>query len=118
MSDVPISVFVFEDLNRDFVWLVRKPEFADVARPKLEQCQPRPINGEAFEFLILNEEGQKVKTFPMIVANAPGGRINVFADKVELGLLKKRGPFTYHVLATKNGVEKSLFNGTFEITLT
>lgn len=117
MSDVPISVFVFEDLNRDFVWLVRKPEFAGVARPKLDQCQPRPISGEQFEFLIVGAEGQKVKTFPMTVVDGPSGRINVFADKIELNSLKKRGPFTYHVIAIIDGVEKSLFKGSFGITV-
>lgn len=117
MSTVAISVFIGEDLTRDFVWLRRMVGYETVASPRLDQTEPRPFEaGEAIDFVFTNTAGQVVKTIPATIIDEDGGRFNLSISRTELPSLKRRGNLTFHALLKVDGLKKRLFYGSLEIT--
>lgn len=118
MSSLPISVFILEDFNRDFVWLERKPEFANVARPTLEQSQPVDLTPYNIVMVMMDADGKSVTATPATIRNAASGVFNVFFGREGHAQLRKKGALTYHVIAERNNVHKRIFSGSFEVTVT
>ena len=119
MSAVPITVFLYEDLDRDFVWAVRKPEFASEARPGADQIQPVLITSQTFAMVVINDAGQKVKTYPMTVVTPSEGRINITVqsgvDGAEWKMLMRKSPLFYRVICIDGASDRALFGGPFTI---
>lgn len=119
MSEVPINVFLYEDLDRDFVWAERKPAFSNVARPTVDQIQPIVITTERFELIVINDRGNKLKTYLMTVVAPEGGRININVQSGDEGAewrsLLRAGELTYRVICISGTSDRALFGGPFTI---
>lgn len=115
MSTVPINVFALEDLDKDFVWAVRKPEFKDVARPTVDQIEPVVITTETFALVIVGADGKLLRTYPMTVSDPAQGRINANVQSNEWRALMKHEELFYRVMRIKGTSDRALFGGPFSI---
>lgn len=114
MSSLEISVYDSEDLNVGYTLRQRLPEYATVARPRLDQTGPVNLTGKTFLAQVKTARKVVVLTLDVDVVSAVDGELVIRATKAQIAPLKGKA-LTWSLHIIQDGIYDRLWGASFEV---
>jgi hypothetical protein len=115
MANINITLSVLDDLQRDFPLVVRQAEFANVARPTLDQCDPMDISGATFSAAVAVDGTRIFVPITVTVVDPVNSKIRLSLDRSKHKAFVDK-PSSYYVLMVQNGKYSRLWRGSYTVT--